>query len=206
MGGNGVRGGGERSDTWHDRAERRGGMKQNNYQPISFRHCALKRALRELNNIVHLMWQWRGGGVRSGERRRESGKEAAKKAEGSWWRQRGCGSATLEGGEEAAARLWRARSWRLQFDSCRRGGGGSAAAEGGSRRQRGNGGQRGGCSSVLKGGEKEVSRRDARSPLEKTQLSLVGPCKCRQILIMPEGIICFTFTLIIENLFLSRNT
>ena len=54
--------------------------------------------LRELNNIVHLMWQRRGGGVRSGERGRECGKEAAARA-------------ALKGGEgelEAAARLWRA--------------------------------------------------------------------------------------------------
>ena len=42
--------------------------------------------LRELNNIVHLTWQKRGGGVRSGERGRECVKEAA-------------GCAALKGGE-----------------------------------------------------------------------------------------------------------
>ena len=36
--------------------------------------------LRELNNIVHLTWQRRGGGVRSRERGRECGKEAAARA------------------------------------------------------------------------------------------------------------------------------
>ena len=62
---------------------------------------------------------------------------------GSEWRPRGAGggsaalegveggSETLEGGEEAAAWLWRAGSWRRQRDSGRRGGGGSAAPEGG---------------------------------------------------------------------------
>ena len=55
----------------------------------------------------------------------------------------GGGSATLESGEEAAARLWRAGSWR---------------------RQRGYGGRGVGCSAVLEGGEEAlvtVSRRDA---------------------------------------------
>ena len=64
--------------------------------------------LRELNNIVHLTWQKRGGGVRSGERGRECVKEAAGRAalkggEGELEGVEG-GSATLEGGEEAAAR------------------------------------------------------------------------------------------------------
>ena len=36
--------------------------------------------LRELNNIVHLTWQRRGGGVHSGERGRECGKEVAARA------------------------------------------------------------------------------------------------------------------------------
>ena len=58
--------------------------------------------------------------MRSGERGRECGKEAAARA-------------ALKGGRgdlEAAARLWRAGIWRRQRDSGRRGGGGSAAMEG----------------------------------------------------------------------------
>ena len=44
----------------------------------------------------------------------------------------GGGSATLESGEEAAARLWRVGSWRRQRGYGGRGvGGGSAAMEGG---------------------------------------------------------------------------
>ena len=90
----------------------------------------------------------------SAERGRECGKEVAARAaledvEG--------GSATLEGGEEATAQLW-----RRQRDSGGLGGGGSAAPEqAGRRRQRGYGGRGGGCSAVLKGGEEAVSRRDA---------------------------------------------
>ena len=38
-------------------------------------------------------------------------------------------SATIEGGEDAAARLWSAGSWRQQRGSGGRGGGGSAALE-----------------------------------------------------------------------------
>ena len=77
--------------------------------------------LRELNNIVHLTWQKRGGGVRSGERGRECVKEAAGRAalkggEGELEGVEG-GSATLEGGEEEAARLWRAGSWRHKVSS-----------------------------------------------------------------------------------------
>ena len=93
---------------------------------------------------MHLTWQRPGGGgVRSGERERQCGKKAAARAalKGGELetaartalkrgelerRQRGSvgwgvggSSATLEGGEEAAVRLWRA------------GGGGSAAMEGG---------------------------------------------------------------------------
>ena len=51
---------------------------------------------RELNNIVLLTWQRRGGGVRSGERGGECGKEAAVRA------------ALKDGELEAAARLLRA--------------------------------------------------------------------------------------------------
>ena len=51
---------------------------------------------RELNNIVLLTWQRRGGGVRSGERGGECGKEAAVRA------------ALNDGELEAAARLLRA--------------------------------------------------------------------------------------------------
>ena len=60
---------------------------------------------------MHLTWQRRGGGLRSGERERECGKEAAARA-------------ALKGdrGElVAAARLWRAG---------RTGGGGSVAMDG----------------------------------------------------------------------------
>ena len=60
---------------------------------------------------------WEGGGSARGSKGRPRGA--------------GGGSATLEGGEEAAARLRRAESWRRQCDSGRRGGGGSAALEGG---------------------------------------------------------------------------
>ena len=77
--------------------------------------------LRELNNIVHLTWQKRGGGVRSGERGQECVKEAAGRAalkggEGELEGVEG-GSTTLEGGEEAAARIWRAGSWRHKVSS-----------------------------------------------------------------------------------------
>ena len=112
---------------------------------------------RDLNKIVLLTWQRREGGVRCGERGGECGKEAAVRAalksEG-----RGAGgcSVTIEGGEEAAARLWRAvRRRQRQRGSGRRGvggGSGSAALELG----------RGvGRSAVLEGGEEAVSRRDA---------------------------------------------
>ena len=79
--------------------------------------------LRELNNIVHLTWQKRGGGVRSGERGRECVKEAAGRAalkggEGELEGIEG-GSATLEGGEEAAARLWRGGVGGIKFPQCR---------------------------------------------------------------------------------------
>ena len=80
--------------------------------------------LRELNNIVHLTWQKRGGGVSSGERGRECVKEAA-------------GRAALKGGEgelegvlKAVAQLWRAARRRqhgyggrgvggIKFPQCR---------------------------------------------------------------------------------------
>ena len=100
----------------------------------------------------------------------------------------GGGSATLESGEEAAARLWRAGSWR---------------------RQRGYGGRGVGCSAVLEGGEealvdhcqpKRRVRRLKRRSCIYVRLYLAraapGPreYECRQILIMPEGIISYTFT------------
>ena len=79
---------------------------------------------------MHLTWQRRGGGLRSGERGRECVKEAAARAALKGGRgPRGAGggsaalegveggSATLEGGEEAAARLWRAGSWRRHAGS-----------------------------------------------------------------------------------------
>ena len=111
---------------------------------------------------MHLTWQRPGGGgVRSGERGQQCGKKAAARAAlkgeelevaarlwraGSWRRQQlwragswihGGGSATPEGGEEAAARLRRA----------------------GRRRQRGYGGRGVGCSAVLKGGEEAVTAK-----------------------------------------------
>ena len=131
------------------------------------------QAFRDLNNIVHLTWQRPGGGgVCSGERGRQCGKEAAARAAlkggeletaarfwraGSWRRQR-----NLEGCEEAAARLWRAGSWIL--------GGGSATPEGGEeaaarhrrawrRRQHGNGRRVVGCSAVPKSGEEAVTAK-----------------------------------------------
>ena len=75
----------------------------------------------------------------------------------------GGGSAALEGGEEAAARLLGA----------------------GRRRQRGYGGRGVGCSAVLEGGEEAlviVSRRDAfalAGPFEKMQLSVVSARRAR---------------------------
>ena len=100
-----------------------------------------------------------------GERGRECVKEAAARAAlkgGRGPRGAGGGSATLEGGEEAAARLWRAGSWRRHAGSATLVGGEEAAArlrKAGRRRQRGYGRQGGGCSAVLKGGEEAVSRR-----------------------------------------------
>ena len=54
---------------------------------------------RELNNIVLLTWQRRGGGVRSGERGGECGKEAAVRAALKDGELVGGSSATIEGGE-----------------------------------------------------------------------------------------------------------
>ena len=117
--------------------------------------------------------------------------EGGSSARGSEGRPRGAGggSATLEGGEEAAARLWRAgssldlasqpyfsarmrirlaRETRLcgELEAAprlRRAGRRRQRGSGGrgGRRQRGYGGRGGGCSGVLKDGEEAVSRRDA---------------------------------------------
>ena len=111
---------------------------------------------RELNNIVLLTWQRRGGGMRSGERRGESGSACGSEGQGV-----GGSSATIEGGEEAAERLWRAlRRRQRQCGSGGRGGGGCGALELG----------RGvGYSAVLEAGEGAVKRRDAFAVFEKTR-------------------------------------
>ena len=82
----------------------------------------------EPNSVVLLTWQRRGSGMRSGEPGGECGKEAAV-LRGSEERGAISSSATIEGREDAAARLWRAGSWRQQRGSGGRGGGGSAALE-----------------------------------------------------------------------------
>ena len=59
----------------------------------------------EPNNIVLLTWQRRGSSMRSGVRGGECGKEVAVRAALKDEEQEGSSSVTIEGGEEAAARL-----------------------------------------------------------------------------------------------------
>ena len=97
-------------------------------------------------------------------------------------------SATLEGGEEAAARFWRAVRRRERGSGGRGVGGGSATGErggaaarlrrAGRRRQRCYEGRGIGCSAVLEGGEEalvtELSAEETHLTFEKTQLSVVS--------------------------------